>query len=236
MAGEKLPARTQTPGLPEVPQSSSLLGRIKSAFRSRLNRRTILDNTAEAEAYRLYLEELERLPEAKLKKDRAVEHYLQHRDDIIENDHQQHRRQMYKEWAQRKIEAAEDIHQIKIARLRRQEQLSKAKTRAERAQFVLDTFTATAPHNKGSEESRSRKGAAHAALDLIALLQTLREDEEADDASATSRPRTLEDELAYIEKLIDECQSKTAPEQMYLLYNIRAQLKSRIEDEKDRSS
>ena len=212
---------TQTPGLPEVPQSSSFLGRIKSAFRSRLNRRTILDNTAEAEAYRLYLEELERLPEAKLKKDRAVEHYLQHRDDIIRSDHEQHVRQMRKERMQRQLDA--ERNQIKIARVRRQEQLSKAKTRAERAQFVLDTFTATAPHNKGSEGS-SLKGAAHAALDLIALLQTLREDEEADDASATSRPRTLQDELAYIEKLIDECQSKTAPEQMYLLYNIRAQL------------
>jgi hypothetical protein len=236
MADEKLPARTQTPGLPEVPQSSSLLGRIKSAFRSRLNRRTILDNTPEAEVYRLYLEELERLPEAMLKKDRAVEHYLQHRDEIIENDHQEHQRRMDKEWARRKIEAEEDIHQIKIARLRRQEQLSKAKTKAERARFVLDTFTATAPHNKDSKESRSRKDAADAALDMLAVLQTLMVDEEADDASATSRPRTLEDDLAYIEKLIDECQSTATPEQMYLLYNIRAQLKSRVEEEKNRPS
>jgi len=232
MADEKLPARTQTPGLPEVPQSSSFLGRIKSAFRSRLNKRTILDNTAEAEVYRLYLEELERLPEAMLKKDRAVEHYVRHRDEIIQNDHEQHQRQMLKDRIQRQIDAEEDKHQRAIARLRRQEQLSKAKTKAERARFVLDTFTATAPHNKDSEESRSRKDAAHAALDMLAVLQSLMEDKEADDASATSRPRTLEDNLVYVEKLIDECQSTATPEQMYLLYNIRAQLKSRIEEEK----
>lgn len=236
MADEKLPAKKDTLSLPEAPSGGSIFGRIKSAFRSRLNTRTIHDNRIEAEAYRRYLEEMERLPEAMLKKDRAVAHYVHHRDDIIENDHQQHLRQMNKEQIQREIDAEEDLHKLETARLRRKEQLLKTKTKEERAQFVLDTFTATAPHRKDSEESKYRKGAANEALDMIAVLQTFLEDEKTDDASVSPRVRTLEDDLAFIEGFIKNVQNTATPEQLYILYTKRGQLSAQIEEEKDRPS
>ena len=115
--------------LPEVPGAIDSSAGSKARLDPGSIRRTILDNTIEAEAYRRYLEEMERLPEAMLKKDRAVAHYVHHRDDIIENDHQQHLRQMNKEQIQREIDAEEDLHKLEMARSRRKEQLLKTKDR-----------------------------------------------------------------------------------------------------------
>ena len=67
-------------------------------------------------------------------------------------------------------------------------------------------------------------------------LRLLADDDEEKEKPAVSHAPTLEDELAYIEKLIDEWQDAATPEQMHLFYKKRAQLKGRIEEEKNRSS
>jgi hypothetical protein len=235
MADEKLPAKKDAFPLPETASGHSIVTRITSAFRARLFTRTIVENTRAAEAYRLNLEEQERLVDAILKKEQAVAHYVRHRDKVIQNDHEQHRRQMLKHRIQRQIDAEEDKHQRAMARLRHEEQLLKAKTRVERAQFVHDTFTATAPHRKDSEESRYRKGAANEALDMLAVLQTFLEDEQtADEGSASPRALTLEEQLAYVEKLMDDFAATASPEAIQFLNAKRAQLRSQIEEEKNR--
>ena len=235
MADEKLPARTKTPGLPEVPQSSSLLGRIKSAFRSRLNRRTILDNTAEAEAYRLYLEELERLPEAMLKKDRAVEHYLQHRDDIIRSDHEQHVRQMRKERMQRELDAEEDRHKLAMARKRRENELYHARRESARAKWALDAFEISLPHRKERIDHLFRHGATDAALDMIAALQELL-DEGVKKPADQSRASALDEALQFAGTFIDSVRETASHDQLKILCDLRSQLSARVEEEKNRPS
>ena len=170
-----------------------------------------------------------------LEADRAAYHYLENRDKILKNDRENHQRKIEKEEVQREIDAEEDLHKLQMIRLKHQEQALVAQRKTARAQLFLDTFTVTAPHQKDSEEFKSLKGAAHAKLDMLAVLQAFLEDEETDDAQGSSRALTPEQQLALIEKMIDECLSTSTPEQMQLLYVKRAQLKNQIEEEKDRS-
>jgi hypothetical protein len=232
---KKLPARIEPAGLPEAPQNRSWLGWVGSAFGSILNTKTLQKKTEEAEAYREYIEESARIPGAMLERDRAVDHYLNNRDAVIKNDRNNHQRRMEREEIQREIEAEEDLQNLQMLRLKHQEQALNTQRRVARAQLFLDTFSVTAPHQKDSEESKSRKGAAHAKLDMLAVLQAFLEDEETDNAKGSSCALTPEQQLALIEKMIDECLSTSTPEQMQLLYVKRAQLKNQIEEEKGRS-
>ena len=70
MADEKVPARRPNVPLEQPPTGGSILGETQERFQSRLNTGTIIDNTLEAEAYRLYMEEMERLAEA-IRKERT---------------------------------------------------------------------------------------------------------------------------------------------------------------------
>ena len=232
---KKLPTRIEPAGLPEAPQNRSWLGWAGSAFSSILNTKTLQKKTEEAEAYRAYIEELARIPGAMLERDRAVDHYLNNREAVIKNDRDNHQRRMEREEIQREIEAEEDLQKLQMIRLKHQEQALVAQRKTARAQLFLDTFSVTAPHQKDSEESKSRKGAANAKLHTLAVLQAFMEDEENDNAKDASRPFTPEQQLSLVEKLIDECLNKSTPEQMQLLYIKRAQLKSQIEEEKGRS-
>ena len=209
-------------------RAARFLGRIKSAFRSRLNRRTILDNTAEAEAYRLYLEELERLPEAMLKKDRAVEHYRQHRDDIIRSDHEQHVRQMRKERMQRQLDAEEDRHKLAMARQRRENELYHARRESAPTKWSLDAFEISLPHRKERIDHLFRHGATDAALDVIAALQELL-DEGAKKPADQSRTSSLDEALQFAGAFIDSVRGTASHDQLEILCDLRSQLSARIE-------
>ena len=233
---KKLPAPIEPPRLPAAPQSRSLFGWAGSAFNAILNTKTFQKKTEEAKAYRLYLEESARIPPAMLERDRAVEHYIQNRDAIIENDRKEHKRQMKKERTRRKIEKEQDQTRLRIARLKNKKELTDAQRETERSQWGLDAFKISLPYRRERIAHLYQQGTAEAAGDMIATLTELAGDAEEKETPVASQIHAFEEELAYIEKLIDECQDAATSEQMHLLYKKRAQLKERIAEEKNRSS
>jgi hypothetical protein len=232
---KRLPKRVEPARLPTAPQSRSLIGWVGSAFNAILNTKTFQKKTEEADAYRQYLEESARIPKALLERDREVDTYLYSRDAIIENDRRERQRELDKKSAERKIEAEDDAHKIRMARLKRKSEEAQAQRELERSQWGLDAFKISLPYRRERIAHMSQQGTAEAAGDMIATFEALSGDDEKKEKPAVSHAPTLDDELAYIEKLIDESQSAT-PEQMHHLYAKRAQLKGRIEEEKNRSS
>ena len=102
-------------------------------------------------AYRLYLEELERLPEAMLKKDRAVEHYLHIAMTSFENDHQEHQRQMDgRSGCSGRSKRRRMYTKSAWLGCREKEAGLKRNAKAERAQWALDTFS---DHRSSSQRS-----------------------------------------------------------------------------------
>jgi hypothetical protein len=232
---KRLPARVEPARLPTAPQSRSLIGWVGSAFNAILNTKTFQKKTEEADAYRQYLEESARIPKAMLERDREVDNYLYSRDAIIESDRQERQRELDKRWAERKIEAEDDIHKVRMARLERKSEEAQAQRELERSRWGLDAFKISLPYRRERIAHISQQGTAEAAGDMIATLRELSGDDEEKEKPAVPHAPTLEDELAYIEKLIDEWQDAATPEQMHLFYKKRAQLKGRIEEEKNRS-
>ena len=101
-SGKKLPVRyhktettlTAVDRVHPPVHTQTFLGKVLSAFTARLNTNTINRNTEEIAARIKHQHAETELAEAVLKRDLAVEHYLQHRDDIIADDHEQHLDQM----------------------------------------------------------------------------------------------------------------------------------------------
>ncbi len=244
MSNDKLPTRynnaATAPSPVDRPHShlndQSLIGRVWSAFVARLNRNTIERNTEELQARARFAEARGALADAALASDRKVEHYRRHRDGVIRDDHKKHLDQMAANRQERVLVREEREHQAQLERERRAQELNKAKRATAQSQWGLDAFQISVPYRKERIEHISRQGTAEAAGDVIAVLRALSGDDEQKETPAVSRARTLEEELAYTEKLIDEWQDTATPEQMHLLYKKRAELRARIEEEKSRSS
>ena len=134
MADEKLPARQPDMQLEQRPAGASMLGRLKSAFRSRLNTRTIIDNTVEAETYRLYMEEMDRLAEAIEKKERAVGKLVDDLPGLMQDDRAEHRTQMELNQLSRDRRLREAKERDELAALEHQAKVSEGKRAAARAQ------------------------------------------------------------------------------------------------------
>jgi hypothetical protein len=239
MSDNKLPARQKPsaiePGSPA--RETSIFGKIASAFISRLNTKTIRDGTTEAEAHRLYIEELERLAHSKEKKDRAVAHYVDHLGDLIQDDHEQHLHQMDRNRMQRQLEAQREKHQLTLAALQQEEELSMAGRAAARAQWGLDAFLQSLPYRKERIDHLFKSGAADAALDMIATLKELMDEQTVKVAPGRPDPVPFEKFIEVLDAYIKEAQKKQeSDEQLALLHTFRSELSAAVEQEKNRSS
>ena len=92
--GKKLPVRyhktetapTAVDRVHAPVSNQTLLGRFVSGFVARLNRHTIERNTEEVRAHTEYAKARGEYAETCTEAERKIEHYLQHRDDIIADD------------------------------------------------------------------------------------------------------------------------------------------------------
>jgi len=238
MSDNKLPTRHRPSAVePSSPaREKSIVGKIASAFMSRLNTKTIRDGTTEAEAHRLYIEELERLAHSIAKKERAAAQ-LDHLDELIQDDHKQHKHEMERNDLQRQLETQRDKHQLALIALQQKEELSMAGRAAARAQWGLDAFLQSLPYRKERIEHLFKSGAADAALDLIATLKELMDEQTVKDAPGRPDPVPFEKFLDVLDAYIKEAQEKQASdEQLALLHTFRSELSAAVEQEKSRSS
>ena len=118
------------------------------------------------------------------------------RDAIIENDREERQRELDRKWAERKIEAEEDIHKVRMARLKRKSEEAQLQRELEKSQWGLDAFRITVPHRKERIDHLFRQGTVEAAGDLKnALKDIIGDEEEKKTPAAASRIRTLEDKF-----------------------------------------
>ena len=95
---------------------------------ARLNTQTVERNTEEVRALSAFREEQGKLADASLERDRKVEHYLKHRDDILLDDYEQHRDQMRTNRIERAEAQEEGEHRRQLAREKRKQELANTLT------------------------------------------------------------------------------------------------------------
>ena len=235
MGDEKLPSQYDKSALERAASRQSLLGRVKSAFRARLNTGTILDNLTEAEAYRLYTEELERLAEAKLKKDRAVAHYVEDLGDIIEDDRAAHRAQMELNRLERERKLQEAKQKAELTALEHQTKVTDAKYKSDRAQWGHEAFNKTRAHREERLDHLYRSGAVDAELSALLLDKKI---EKATSEQKTGTPAdtsTIEKLLELVDIEIGLAEANNADQSVIDAHNVwRARLSAFLEAEKNR--
>ena len=108
---------------------------------------------------------------------------------------------------------------------------------AARAQWGLDAFLQSLPYRKERIEHLFKSGAADAALDLIATLKELMDEQTVKDAPGRPDPVPFEKFLDVLDAYIKEAQKKQASdEQLALLHTFRSELSAAVEQGKSRSS
>jgi hypothetical protein len=153
---DKLPARfSKTSSLPSPVDrvhasvsEQSLLGRVVSGFVARLNTDTIKRNTQEIQARIAYAEQVGKLADASLDRDRKIARYRDDRDDIIADDRAEHRLQMELNRIQRERKLREAKQADELAGLRHQAAVSEAKSARDRAQWSNDAFNQSLPYRQ----------------------------------------------------------------------------------------
>lgn len=217
--------------------TQTLLGKALSAFTARVNTNTINRNTEEIEARIKHQHAETELAEAALKRDLAVEHYLQHRDDIIADDHEQHLDQMEANRTARALAREEREHQIALARERRKQELTQAQFAATTQRWGLDAFTQSLPHRQERIDHLYKSGALDAQLgaailsDKVNKVTTKEKPPEAAPEDRSSVAKVLETIDQQIELAAANHASQEAIEQ---LITLRARLSSQTELEKNR--
>jgi hypothetical protein len=217
----------------------TLLGRFVSSFVARLNKHTIERNTEEIEARIKHQNAETELAEAVLKRDRTVEHYLKHRDDIIADDHEQHLEQMTANRTARALARDEREHQIELARERRKQELNAARFESATKQWGFDAFNQSLPHRQERVDQMYRSGALDAQLRAVLL------DKKIDEVTAKEKPTeptskqqsNTEQMLQFIDLQIEHAAATHASQEVIdNLTDIRATLSSRLEQEKNNRS
>jgi hypothetical protein len=147
-------------------QGRSLIGRLVSRFTAKLNTKAIDANTEQALAYSRNLVAQEQVAHTALSTDRAVANYLNHRDDLIADDHQHHLNAMEHNQAQRDLDrlrraemlrdavandataAVRRDYGVRILKQQKEAELAEAEWLAARAKWGLDAFTQSMPYRK----------------------------------------------------------------------------------------
>jgi hypothetical protein len=184
--------------------NQTFVGRSVSGFVAWLNRHTIERNTEEIEA-RIKNQHAEaKLAEATLERDRAVEHYLQHRNNIIADDHEQYLEQRESNRIERADAREEREHQRQLARERRQQELNQARFASATTRFGLDVFNQTLPYRQEELEQKAKTGTLDAELDMLMRVKDVAQSRKSE-ATPPPPPQTdaLEKMLAELDHEIE---------------------------------
>ena len=247
MSSKKLPVPYNKPRTEPAPvdrvhtpvHSQGLLGKVFSAFTARLNTKTFDRNTEEVELHTKYRRAETELAEAWLKRDRTIEHYIKHRDDIIADDHEQHADQMEDNRVQRAFLREEREHQMQLTREKRKQELNEARLAGATSQWGLDEFTKALPHREHRADEMYRTGALDAELRAVLLNKKLAQVTAKEEKPAEPAPKqqsSTEQTLQFIELQIANAQASHASQDVIdNLIGIRARLSSQLEIERNRS-
>jgi len=216
--------------------TQTLLGKVFSAFTARLNTNTIEHNTKEIEA-RIKQQHAEtELSEAVLKHDRAFEHYLKHRDDIIANDHEQHLDEMEKNRDARIDAREEREHQRQLARERRQQELNQTRFASATTRFGLDVFNQTLPHRQEELEQKAKTGTLDAEIEMLMRVKDVAKSRKSEDTPPPPQTDALEKMLAELNHEIEVAHGTQASDDVKsALYAFRSRVSALIEKEKNQS-
>ena len=218
-------------------REQTLFGKFVSGFMARLNTQTVERNTEEVRALSAFREQQGKLADASLERDRKVEHYLKHRDDILLDDYEQHRDQMRTNRIKRAEAQEEGEHRRQLAREKRKQELAAAQFAAATAQWGRDAFSQSLPHRQERVDQMYRTGALDAQLRAVLL------DKKIDDVTAKEKPTesapkqqsNTEQMLQFIDFQIANAAANHASQEVIDNWiAIRAGLSSQLEMEKNR--
>jgi hypothetical protein len=217
--------------------TQTLLGRVFSAFTARLNTNTIMRNTEQIEACTKQQHAETKLAEARLERDRAVEHYLEHRNDIIAEDHERYLDQREANRIERANAREESEHQRQLARERRQQELNQARFASATTRFGLDVFNQTLPHRQEELEQKAKTGTLDAELDMLMRVKDVAQSRKSE-ATPPPPPQTdaLEKMLAELDHEIEVAHGTNQSDDVKsALYGLRSRVSALIEQEKNQS-
>jgi hypothetical protein len=240
---KKLPVRyhktetapTRVDGVHAPATGRSLFGRIFSGFISDLNKATLERNAKEVKARTDHAHAVSELHDALTERDRKIEHYLQHRDDIITDDHERHLHEMAKNREERIDAREEREHQRQLTRERRQHELNQARFASATTRFGLDMFNQTLPHRQEELEQKAKTGTLDAEIEMLMRVKDVGKSRKPED---TPPPRTdaLEKMLAELDHEIEVAHGTQASDDVKsALYAFRSRVSALVEKEKNQS-
>lgn len=222
-----------------------------------LNSKTIAANTEELRALDTYVKVRGELADAMLNADRKVFNYVEHRDDILENDHQDHLARMEDARVERELNqkvreerlrsmqaateraAVERAFDHKILVQAKEAELAQAEWKAAHAQWGRDAFNQTLGYRRERLDHLYKTGAIDKEIDRL-VAESLR-----DEALGGSKPAermgaephadqtaiaVLEQMLVELDQEIEIAQATHASdEQKAALYALRGRLKAKLE-------
>lgn len=218
--------------------TQTLAGKLWSAFTARLNTNTFKRNTEEIEARIKHKHAETELAEATLRRDRMVEHYLTHRNDIIRDDHEHHRDEMEANIEARLDAKEEREHKRKLRRAQREQELNQATFAAATTRFGLEVYNQTRPLRLDQLLQMAKEGTLDAELDMLVIAQEVAEQRNPKESASKVQPpqiEALEHMLAAVDYEIREGPNNGVGDKgMSALYTLRARLSSLIEQERNK--
>jgi hypothetical protein len=251
-------AQGHDPAYPQSPlQNRGLTGRLWSRFVSKLNTKTIEANAAEVRAHTDYANARGELAQSMLRADRAVFDYVEHRDDYLRDDHEDHLNRMEERAHQReldRIRRAETMRALKadseqsamqrnfdhkIAVQNNEAELAEAQWRAAHAQWGRDAFQQTLGYRRERLDHLYKTGALEKEIDRL-LSESLRDEQLAtqnrnggisnQDGATLSRLAVLEQMLAEVDQELELAHATHASDSnKAALYDLRSRLTAKLE-------
>jgi hypothetical protein len=247
-----VPVQARDEYLTSPVRGRSLLGRAVSRFVARLNTSTINANTEEVQALTEYAKERGALADTMLDAERRIAHYIGHRDDIIEDDHEVHLDQMQenkhqrdlnrrrREQTTRALDAAASRGEMEqgfdhqIAAETKKAALAQAKWQTARAEWGHDAFAQSMPFRKERIEHLYKTGALDAEIERLITEsgrdeQRRRNSPEGSASSSQDVATTIEQLLAELNQEIENAHATHASDdQLAVLYAFRSRLSAKL--------
>ena len=239
--------------VPSPVRQHSLLGRVWSRFVAGLNTKTIEANTAEGEALDKYVKVRGALADTMLDADRRIANYVDHRDHIIDDDHQAHLDRLEETAHDRELNRkrraatvrAVDAHSVRsdmqegydqnIAVETNEAALAQAKFQADRARWGHEAFIETMAFRKERLAHIYKTGALDEEIER--LISQGERDKQQKTVAPADKPRDPDSHASgVVEQLLDELtseielarQTHASDEHISALYAFRARLSAKL--------
>ena len=215
----------------------SFLQRIFSGFISDLNKATLQRNTTEIKARTDHAHAVAELHDALMERDRKIEHYLQHRDDIIADDHDEHLDRMAANRGLRALAREEREHQNELARQRRQQEHNQALFASATTRFGLDMFNKTLPDRQEQLGQKAKIETLDAEIEMLMRVKDVNQSRKSE-TTQPAPPQTdaLEKMLAELDHEIEVAHGTNQSDDVKsALYAFRSRVSALIENEKNKS-